>query len=543
MSRRPTVAVCLGLAVLTSLAPWSVGQLSVRSADAACRVISLDFTPSADLQIVIWLERADGTFEDTLFITDATGRFGLGNRPGIMEFNTEFLWPYGRRETVFPVWAHRHGNSYPKLVFQDGYDRDLSHAFTKSSAESYYCRPLLTSEATRQQSIDTGSCATVAFTDKGKFATGSPAPVSLYPPRRDLTYVPNTDHPDVQMFSSMNDLDAVSRATPVGGQRYLHEVSIPMSVPDGEYVVWVEVSKELDRNDSYAFPAPVLQAYGDYGVPYRGQPSVLWSAPLILGSEEHAATVLDYVGYGDPEGIDGEVRAPDATITSTTDGSGARRLLLTVDGDSMYRLRARSEPSDGDDVPHPPATMNVVSTDSTQAQLTFVEPGGAPVRAYDVRFSVGQPLTAENFTSLGRVVPIRIEPVGPGTLQTVTLTQLVPETRYWVGIRAQDDCLNGSAPTIIELVTPRFEPPAVAACFVATAAWGSPLAAEVGMLRRFRDAVLRRQVLGEIFVESYYTFGPALAAVIRPSDDLRAVSRAALAPLVDAVRPLTEDRP
>jgi hypothetical protein len=534
MSRRPAVALCLALVtfVLVALA-------AAPRAAASCRVLAVDFTPAEDLQMVMWLEHADGTFVQTLFITDATGRHGLGNRPGIMEFNSEFLWPYGRRETVFPVWAHRHGKTYPKLVFQDGYDRDLSHAFTRSSGESYYCRPLRADEPTRDRSIDTGTCATVAFTDKGQFAGGSPPPVSLYPPRRDISYVPGVDAPDVAMFAAVNDLDAVSRATPPGLARYEHRISVPTAVPDGEYVVWVEVSKELDRNAHYAYPSPALQAYGDYGVAYRGQPSVLWSVPISLSSEPHAGSALDYAGYGDPDGLDGRVREPDATITTTTDGSGARRLLLTTADEAMYRVRVRSLPAVASDPLEPPQTMNVVSTGATDARITFVEPAGA-VRGYEVRYAVGQPLTAENFATVGKLLAMRVEPAGAGTLQTVDLSLLVPETQYWIGIRAQDDCLNPGAPAIVTLVTPRLEPPEVAACFVATAAWGSPLAADVGMLRRFRDAVLRRQVLGEIFVESYYTFGPALAAVIRPSTDLRALGRAALAPLVERVRPLVQ---
>ena len=533
MPRRPTVALCLGLASLAVVA-----LVAAPRAEAACRVLSVDFTPAEDLQIVVWLEHQDGTFVQTLFITDATGRFGLGNRPGIMEFNTEFMWPYGRRDTVFPVWAHRHARTYPRLIFQDERDRDLSHAFTKSSPESYYCRPLLTSEPTRNISIDTGTCATTAYTDKGKFAAGNPAPVSLYPPRRDVTYAAGTDHADVQMFGVVNDLDAVSRATPPGNRSYLHEISIPMTIPDGPYTVWVEVSKEIDRNATYAYASPALQTYGDYGVAYRGQPSVLWSVPLLLSPDDQTGIAVDYAGYGDPDGIDGNLRVPDPTITTDTDGSGARRLLLSTAGDTLYRVRVRSQPILGSASPSPPQTMSVTSTDSTAAEITFIEPSGAPVRAYDVRYAVGQPLTAENFATVGKILPMRIDPVGPGTLQTVSLSLLVPETRYWIGIRAQDDCLNGSTPAIVELTTPRLEAPAVAACFVATAAWGSPLASEVGMLRQFRDAVLRRQVLGEIFVESYYTFGPALAGVIRPSDDLRALTRAALAPIVEAVRPL-----
>src|SRR5690606_10567880 len=61
----------------------SVGAAATARADS-CRVAEFELTPTADLQIVIWIESADGTYVDTAFITRTTGSYGLGNRPGIM---------------------------------------------------------------------------------------------------------------------------------------------------------------------------------------------------------------------------------------------------------------------------------------------------------------------------------------------------------------------------------------------------------------------------------------------------------------------------
>ncbi len=501
-------------------------------------MIELDFTPAPDLQVVAWLEDAQGQFVDTLFITEATGRYGLGNRPGIMEFNSEYLWPYGRRETVFPVWAHKRGVTYPRLVFQDGFDRDLSHAFSKSSTESYYCRPFRSDEPVRDRSIDTGTCATVAFTDKGKFDGTAQ---SRYPPRADLSYQAGTDHPDVLMFPELNDLDAVSRATPPGNAPYSHAVAIPGTVPDGEYTVWIEVSQEFDPNTHYRFPSPQLQAYGDYGEAYRGQPSIVWKAAVILDSTPRRTTVTDYAGYGDPDGVDGMLRTPDMTITSGVEGSGAGRLLLTSGEGGMYRFAVSALASDAGEPPSMPQTMSVIALEPSLAKVSFIEPAnpstGGKVKGFEVRLGLGKPLTPDNVTE-GRIVPLKIVPAGPGTVQTIEIGGLLPETQYWIAIRAQDECLTSGSAAVIDLVTPRFDPPAVAACFVATAAYGSPMMAEVGLLRGFRDRLLRRVVVGEIFVETYYTFGPALAGVIRPSPTLRQLARGALAPLVDLVREL-----
>ena len=85
---------------------------------------------------------------------------------------------------------------------------------------------------------------------------------------------------------------------------------------------------------------------------------------------------------------------------------------------------------------------------------------------------------------------------------------------------------------MLEFTTPERAYGEVDACFIATAAYGSPLAAEVQMLRGVRDSLLRKSVLGELAVEAYYTFGPAAAGVISESELLRATARELIAPIV-----------
>ena len=62
------------------------------------------------------------------------------------------------------------------------------------------------------------------------------------------------------------------------------------------------------------------------------------------------------------------------------------------------------------------------------------------------------------------------------------------------------------------------------------------MAADVQMLRHMRDSVLRKSVLGELAIEAYYTFGPAVAGVVGESELLRATAREALEPIVRFVR-------
>jgi hypothetical protein len=54
------------------------------------------------------------------------------------------MWPYGRRITTFPVWAHKHDKEFPRVIFQDEAEDNLSHSFDQSSPEhAPYCRPVI----------------------------------------------------------------------------------------------------------------------------------------------------------------------------------------------------------------------------------------------------------------------------------------------------------------------------------------------------------------------------------------------------------------
>jgi hypothetical protein len=73
-------------------------------------------------------------------------------------------------------------------------------------------------------------------------------------------------------------------------------------------------------------------------------------------------------------------------------------------------------------------------------------------------------------------------------------------------------------------------------CFIATAAFGSPLAPEVQILRSFRDRYLMTSAPGRMLVAVYYRLSPPAAALIREHPALRAATRIALRPVIWGAR-------
>lgn len=528
------------------LAATAIALVSIATPiHAAERAIEVEIKPLGDPQIAIWIEDAQGTFISTIMVTRLVGTFGLGNRPGRGDLRGGFLWPYGKREMTLPVWAHKHGVQYDRLVFQDCRESSLGWHESHSSREPFYCRPVTPAE----MMVDTITCPTTAFnTDKGIPVSridrsrnpecGSVAnlpPKTVYPPRNDIVRRDSSRDADgVEQYANINQLDAVSKATPAPNQIFRASYLMPGALAPGDYVVFVEVNQEYDTNATFhpdAFQDPQLP---DYGMQTVGQPSVVWRIPITIGEDEGEATAKDYFGYGSPTGADGNINTPDPSkITVNVPGSGAERLAMIG---NTHRVRVSYNPAAPCEAPAAVTGLEMVSNTFDQIDLHFT--GSDQATSYEVRYmhGAGEMETLEQF--LNAVPGPTVLPGASGTDFSFSLNMLQPAQTYTVGVRALDACGQSSSLTTVAVETAVRKFATVDACFIATAAYGSKDDASVATLRSFRDRVLMTSEGGREMVDLYYAISPPIADVIRDHESLRFIVRQLLGPVVSLVRVL-----
>jgi hypothetical protein len=136
-------------------------------------------------------------------------------------------------------------------------------------------------------------------------------------------------------------------------------------------------------------------------------------------------------------------------------------------------------------------------------------------------------------TSLGSYSWSNIFDSGTDTLDLTSIT--VPSgtlnyyTSYYWHVRYQDNhnaWSDWSVETFFTVST------WTGVCFIATAAYGTPMAGEVQILRDFRDKYLLTNALGRAFVDFYYRVSPPIAEFITEHPILKPIVRVALIPVV-----------
>jgi hypothetical protein len=539
--------------------------------DPPCRTVEVTFKPVKNLQIAVWVEDPLGNYVATLYVTRLTGTFGLANRVGNHFLHSAARFPYGRRDMVLPVWAHKRNKTYgfvtmggaagnspavcPNTI-ADGSkacdDGTIAFHAGVSSTEPFYCSPSGGTITQNAQGVDVVTCASGFFGSKGAYATDGR--VSYYPPRADLTSFNANDGPEARAFASVNDLGAVSGATP-----QLQQLIDPpirwRPFADGSYVIKVEMSLESDSNTFHNYTYCVddqdggtpCGGFNSYGKDFIGQPSVVYSVPITVGADPDEQTSSSYEGYSEyvmSTGSTGKELPPDMTI-SDMPGTGAGRLLDATDGGKTFRLRARSSPTcdpigtpdggTGCTPPQPPQNLTL-TPGATSIDVSFASAStGAATNRFDVRYR-DVAIDDGSFTQANPADQTPPAPGEPGSTVTTTISGLKPQQNYYVAVRAFSTCDAPSGIAVASAQTSMQKFVVLHGCFIATAAYGTPMAKEIDALRTVRDRALLTNPLGRLAVAGYYALSPPMANAIATDERLRAGARALLRPIVDVAR-------
>jgi hypothetical protein len=517
-----------------------------------CRTVEITFNPVPNLQIAVWIEDPNGKYIDTAFVTRSTGTLGLANRPGNGLFKTDFRYPYGRREMVLPVWAHTRNHPYGYVVMGGAFgnsmsscsqhgiqasecdDQTIGYHFSVSSDEPFFCSPRggITSMG---GGVDVMACASRFYGSKGAYAD-APA-FSLYPPRSDLSiFEDDHDSKDAHGFASVNDLGAVSGATPAAKL----DPPIRWKPPaDGQYVLKVEVSQEADFNTYHHHPNvdDEHSELNGYGHDFLGQPSIVYALPFTVGADVDVELTQQYAGYGDWDGSTGTLHPPDMTI-STDDGTGAGRLQLTTDSSGAYRVKVKAGPCMGGTCspPDPPTELTLTPHPNALEVSWKTAAGGSAASRFDLRYRDSMAISENDFVSALAGSEMPPPPGDPGSMVTTVIGGLRPTEHYYVAVRAVTSCDADSTIVTADTTTLKANFATLSGCFIATAAFGSSLAVELDALRTLRDRRLVTNPLGALSVAAYYALSPPLARAISTDEHLRAAARTLLRPIVALAR-------
>ncbi len=242
---------------------------------------------------------------------------------------------------------------------------------------------------------------------------------------------------------------------------------------------------------------------------------------------------------------------PSAVNCTSGDGDGGG--TVTTDTWTVTASVDTTPPSE----PSSP-TVDSGSTTSSQIKLTWTDSSDSDLAGLlivrNTEDSFTAPTDGTTYSNSSSSVVLQhlsgAASSGPGDLwcvnvdkgvETYTNTGLSASTTYYYKIYGYDEAKNYSlSPSTISGTTSVSGGGSGGPCFIATAAYGTPMAKEVKTLSRFRDKYLLTNKMGKEFVSFYCCHSPAWARYIENKESIKVLVRAVLKPIVRLTELITD---
>jgi hypothetical protein len=228
-------------------------------------------------------------------------------------------------------------------------------------------------------------------------------------------------------------------------------------------------------------------------------------------------------------------------VSKTADGTHSQA-LTELDSNTRYEFRAQLQYEetliDGDTLAFitsavPTTTTDAATNVTSYSAIVSMSYTGGSLSSVEVRFACKMADDQESFYTAW------VSTSGNGTYAE-KLTGLASRTTYefMAQLRYNGAVIEGATRpfTTAPGASPSF-------CFIATAAYGTPTAEQIDVLREFRDVVLLESAAGSRFAVLYYRFAPPISDLVARSDLSRTLVRKLLVdPIVWIVEGLGDVR-
>ena len=199
---------------------------------------------------------------------------------------------------------------------------------------------------------------------------------------------------------------------------------------------------------------------------------------------------------------------------------------MTVSGGRINALRSLS-------IPIAPSGLVAQATSASQVNLGWTDNSGFPVAPWTEEdgFPVYRKTEGEaDYTLVGTAAGVS----GVGNILAFADDTVVPGQMYYYKVTAYNWYGDSESTNESTALTPGGNTGSSdgGGCFIATAAYGSPTARFIHLLRTFRDQYLLANPIGQKWIDLYYRYSPAVAGFVADRPAMRKGLRLILFPFV-----------